>query len=342
MKPLLTRSLLAVALLGPFGPGARADQPASAPVPVTNQKVMVVERVAAVVNDTIIMESEVAQRALPIIAEAEQNDPTLDPKAKLDQYHTTIRQVLDQMVDEQLILEAGADAKLEVTDEEVQKALAEVKRQNHVTDKQLEAALLQQGYSIVEYKKDVRKQILRLRTVNVLVRPRVQISDQDVKAHYDKLSGQSATVTEVHLRHVLVGLPEHPTPTDMDSGHRRANDLLARARAGEDFAALAKANSDDQTTKGGGGDLGWYKRGELPTEWEEVVFAMSPGEVRGPIRGPRGLHLFEVLEQKKETIRPFAEVKDQLHDQMFNEQMDKQTKVWLQELRKKAHVEIKI
>jgi parvulin-like peptidyl-prolyl isomerase len=127
-----------------------------------------------------------------------------------------------------------------------------------------------------------------------------------------------------------------------EEARRRAGDLISRVRGGEDFAALAKTASDDQATKAAGGDLGWYKRGELPTEWEEVLFGMNEGEVRGPIKGPRGLHVFQVQELKKEATRPFDEVKEQLREQLFTEEMEKQTKVWLEELRRKAHVEVKL
>jgi parvulin-like peptidyl-prolyl isomerase len=305
-----------------------ASQPAKAPV--ADRPRVMVERVAAVVNDVVVLDSEVTQRASAIGEEDAQ-------KAK-----SSVRQVLDQLIDEELILGAAAEAKLEVNDDEVQKALDEVKRQNHLTDKQLEAALSQQGYSMREYKRDLKKQILRLRAVNVLVRPRVQVSDDDVKARYERLSGQSSTVTEVHIRHVLLLLQEKPSQDEMEAARRRAGEIVARVRGGEEFADLAKSLSDDGTTKGSGGDLGWYKRGELPTEWEEILFAMTEGEVRGPIRGPRGLHVFQVIENKKETVRPFAEVKDQLKEQIFRDEMDKQTKVWLQELRKRAHIEIKI
>jgi parvulin-like peptidyl-prolyl isomerase len=298
------------------------------------------ERVSAVVDDTVILESEVATRAVPLMSE--NGEPPTDPQARQSAWRTAFHKALQQMVEEQLIIQAAQEAKLEVTDEEVQKALDSVKTQNHVTDKQLETALAGQGTSLAQYKKDIRRQILRLRAVNVLVRPRVQVSEDEVKAKYEKLSGQSAVVTEVHLRHILVALPDKPQPADLEAARQKAGEIVARARGGEDFQTLAKQLSQDAATKAQGGDLGWYKRGELPTEWEEILFAMEPEEVRGPINGPRGLHVFQVIENKKESVRPYAEVKDQLREQIFQDEMDKQTKVWLQELRKKAHVDEKM
>jgi peptidyl-prolyl cis-trans isomerase SurA len=217
-----------------------------------------------------------------------------------------------------------------------------VKRTNKLTDKQLEQALAAQGYTVPEYRKDVRKQILRLRAQNVLVRPRVAVTDDEVRSHYDKLSGESAAVTEVHLRGILIPLEENASDEARKDARRKAGDVVARARGGEDFGRLAATYSGDYETKDKGGDMGWYKHGDLPDEWEEVLFAMQAGDVRGPITGPRGLHVFQVVETKKETVRGFEEVKEDLREQLYNEELGKQTKLWLDELRKKAHVEIKI
>jgi peptidyl-prolyl cis-trans isomerase SurA len=309
---------------------AEDKQPAAAP--------LIVERVAAVVNDQIILETEVVQRAAPMMGEVQ----TTDPKERAREWRTILRRTLDQMVDEELILEAANESKIEVTEDEVKKAIDEIKRQNKLTDSQLDQALSQQGTTLAGYRKDVRRQIMRLRAVSQLVRPRVNVSDEEIKSRYDKISGQAAVATEVHLRHILVGLPDKPTTAQVEQARRRAGELVDRVRAGEDFAALAKERSEDPTTKGEGGDLGWYKRGELPTEWEEIVFAMSKGEVRGPVMGPRGMHVFQMLETRADAVRPFDDAKEQLREQLFQEEMEKHTKTWLQELRKKAHVEVKI
>jgi peptidyl-prolyl cis-trans isomerase SurA len=323
--------LVLVVLLGAGGAHAQQGKPAASS-PVT------IERVGAIVNDQVILESEIVQRATPMLGEVQ----TTDPKERAREWRALMRRTIDQMIDEELILDAAQESKIEVTGEEVQKALDEIKRQNRLTDTQLDQALVQQGTTLAEYRKDVRRQILRLRAVSMLVRPRVNVSDEDVKARHEKVSGQSAVATEVHMRHILLALPDRPSAAQVDAARRRAGELVDRARAGEDFAELVREASQDPATKGEGGDLGWYKRGELPTEWEEIIFTMSQGEVRGPIQGPRGLHVFQLLETRAEAVRPFDEVKEQLHEQIFQEEMERQTKTWLQELRKKAHVEVKI
>src|SRR5262249_42592975 len=156
---------------------ARADQnddrPPEPKVEGAGSSAML-ERIAAIVDDTVLLESEVASRALPLMGDAAN---TTDEHAKAQAWRTEFRKALDQMVEEQLIIEAATEAKLEVNEDEVQKALDSVKSQNKLTDQQLEAALAQQGTSVAQYKKEIRRQILRLRAINVLVRPRVSVSD---------------------------------------------------------------------------------------------------------------------------------------------------------------------
>lgn len=300
---------------------------------------MVIERVVAIVDDKIILESEVMLRLRPLLGELQKVE---NEREREKQLRSLRNQALDEMVAEELLMHAAAEAKLEVEEPEINKAMEQVKLQNKVTDEQLKEALAQQGYTVEQYRADVKKQILRLRAINVFVRPRVNVTDDKLRKAYEKMIGKAATVTEVKVRHVLIRLPEKPSDDATNTARRRAGELVARARAGEDFSELAAKNSDDAATKTQGGDLGTFKRGELPTEWEEILFAMSEGEVRGPIRGPQGLHVFQVVSAKKEEVRAFEEVKEQLRNQLFNEEMEKQTQLWLDELKKKAHVEIKL
>jgi peptidyl-prolyl cis-trans isomerase SurA len=334
-------ALFALLALVPLGRAFAADPdaPASAPAATGGRRAVVVERVAAVVNDTVILESEVLQRAAPMMGELDRIE---DPVERQRQWHLLVRQVLDDMVDEELIMGAAVEAKLDVTDEEITRAVDEVKKQNRLDDAKFLEALGAQGYTLSEYRKDVRRQILRLRAVNVLVRPRVSITDEEVRSRYERMSGQTAQVSQVHARHILIPLPEHATPEEMDAARRLAGDLVGRARAGEDFVKLAAAYSGDAGTKDKGGDLGWLKRGEIYSEWEEVLFGMSNGEVRGPVRGPSGLHVFQVVEARREPVRPYDQVKDQLKQELYATELDKQTRLWLEELHKKAHVEIKL
>lgn len=328
----ITRWALAAVLLAPLGAAhAQADK--------SRPQAIVVDRVIATVNDAIILQSELRIRVLPMVADLEN---IADPQERMRRQSKLTSQVLEDMIAEELIVQAAQQATLQVEDGEVAAAVEEIKRQNNLDDRAFEQALAMQGMSLSAYKKDVRRQLLRMRAINMLVRPRVTVTDEDVRARYDELGRRSAAVNKVYLKHVLIGLPASPTPAQTDGARAKAAEVIERAKGGEVFSELAKQYSDDTATREGGGDLGWIERGSLPTEWEEVVFSMDKGEVRGPIKGPQGLHVFFVEDVKGSDRESFEQMKEQIRNELYRKEMDKQTGVWLEELRKKAHIDRKL
>ena len=298
-------------------------------------KALVVDKTVAVVNDSVILQSELRMRVAPLVADLTE---ITDEKERARRRNKIVEQVLDDMINEELIVQAADEAKLEVTAKEIQSALEEIKKQNKLDDDGLKRALAMQGYTMASYRKDVRRQILRMRAINMLVRPRVSVTDEDVRARYDEMSRRSEAVSRVHLQHILIALPDQPTEQQIAAAKARAAEVIEKAKSGTPFAELAKQYSDDDKTRDDGGDLGWIERGSIATEWEVIVFAMAKGEVRGPITGPRGFHVFHVSEIEQSKLDSFDKVKEKLRNELYSREMDKQTQLWMEELRKKAHV----
>jgi parvulin-like peptidyl-prolyl isomerase len=196
--------------------------------------------------------------------------------------------------------------------------------------------------TLAQYRQDLRKQILRLKVVNAAVRSRISVSDEEVKNYYEQVVRRTGTQRTVRASHIFIAIPEDATPKDVERKRRFAGDLVERARAGEDFAKLARTHSEDPATKEEGGDLGYFQRGSLPAAVEEIVFNMEVGEVRGPIRAARGFHIMKLLARKDEGVKPLKDVKEQLRQQLYAQEMEKATKAWLLEIRKKAHIESRL
>jgi len=313
--------------------------PAQAQPAAADGRRLTVDRVVAVVNDEIILESELNRRIAPLAFDLNR---ITDQRERTRRRSKLKSQQLDEMINETLIVEAADEAKININPKQVQAAFDEIKNQNKFDDARLADELRKQGYTVSGYREDVRRQLLRLTAVNQLVRPRVSVSDEDIKARYDEDSRRTGGVAKVRLQHILLALPERPSEAQLKAAKARAAEIVSMAQAGTAFAELAKQFSDDDGTKASGGDLGWIERGSLDTEWEVIVFAMDKGEVRGPINGPRGLHVFHVADVEKAAQKPFEEVKEQLRNELFRREMDRQTRMWLEELRKKAHVDIKL
>jgi peptidyl-prolyl cis-trans isomerase SurA len=297
------------------------------------------DRVVAVVNDAIVLESELVMRLLPLTADL---DAIEDPRERSRREEKLATQMLEEMISEELMVSAAEEAKIEVEPGEIQAAYDDVKQQNKLDDAGMAKALSLQGLTINSYKADLRRQLLRMRAVNLLVRPRVTVTDEDVRARYDAMSRRSEAVSSVFLHHVLITVPDKATEQEKAQARARATEVIEKAKAGEDFAKLAAAYSDDAGTSKSGGELGWIQRGSIPTEWEAVVFSMEKGEVRGPITGPSGLHVFYVADVKQSDLKSFDDMKEQLRNELFRREMDKQTGLWLDELRKKAYIQVKL
>jgi peptidyl-prolyl cis-trans isomerase SurA len=338
---MMTRSLAAAALTVALVTSAGAP-PAAQAQPAQRDRAaspIILDRVVAVVNDAVILQSELRTRTAPMVADL---DAIEDPRERERRATQIERQVLEEMVNEEIIVQTARESQIEVTEKEVKAALDEIKSQNNLDDAGLAQALAMQGYTMASYREDVRRQILRMRAVNMLVRPRVTVTDEDVRGRYDAMSRRSSAVSKVRLHHVVVALPDKPTQDEVAAAKARAAEVVQRAKGGESFADLAAAYSDDEGTAEAGGEIGWIERGSIATEWEVIVFAMEKGEVRGPISGPSGLHVFYVSDIEQSELQPFEALKEQIRNDLYSREMDRQTVLWLEELRRKAHVELRI
>jgi peptidyl-prolyl cis-trans isomerase SurA len=303
------------------------------------RRVYVVDRVVAVVNDSVILDTELNVRMAPYEADVEGID---DPKERARRLEKLRGQVLDELVNEELIFQAAAEAHIEVTAKEIDAAITDIRTNNKLDEQQFQQALVAQGYNITAYRADIQRQLTRVKAMNQLVAPKVNVTDDEVKARYDQMVRRSEAVSAVRLSHILFALPERPTEQEVSAAKAKAAAAIARVKGGEDFAEVAKQVSEDAASKTGGGELGWIERGSLDPQWESVVFAMDKGEVRGPVSGPTGLHVFYVSEVKRNDMKTFDELKEQLRGELRRREMDKQSASWIEDLRKKAFIDVKL
>jgi len=296
-----------------------------------------VEKVAAVVGDNVVLASEVEEKAAPLMAEVTRLP---DPDKRAARAAALRREVLDRLIDEELILQQAADLKLSISSEQVDSSIEEIKKQNNIDDDQLREALKGQGMSMAHYRADIMRQLLRFRVLNIAVGSRVNISDEEIKAYYERHMKGSAN-TQVRASHIFIAIPDGADRAATAEKQAQAQKILERAKAGEDFAKLARELSDDAATRAEGGDLGFFGKDMLPKPIEELVFSMEPGEIRGPVRADRGFHVIKMVDRKVKAPKPLDDVKDDIRMQLRQKDMERQTKNYLQELRKKTLVDIR-
>lgn len=309
-------------------------------VSATNAEEQVIDRVVAQVNKQIILLSELKTRISPFEAQL-QRIPDKDTRAR--RRKELYKQSLDQMVDEQLIVQEAETLKITVNDADLERAVSEVMRRNNLTREQLEAALAQEGKTLNEYKYTMlRPQLLRLKVMNVHVRSRIAVSDDELKARYQKNVRSLGAETRVKIRHIFIHLPPQLSEQQVADRKALAAQLRKQIDEGADFAELARKHSDDSIARSEGGDMGYITRGTLPSRIDDAVFSAKAGAVLGPLPSTRGLHIIKVIDIQESSARPFESVKNELQMQLLNEKTEKATKQWLSEMRKRSYIDVKI
>ncbi|HEY2903538.1 MAG TPA: peptidylprolyl isomerase [Polyangia bacterium] len=297
----------------------------------------VVEKIAAVVGDDVILASEVEEKAAPLLSEATQIP---DPAKRSARASALRHEVLERLIDDELILQQATELKLTITSEQIDSSIDEIKRQNNIDDAQLRDALKGQGMTMATYRADIKRQLLRFRVINISVGSRVSISDDDVKSYYERHM-KTGSNTQVRASHIFVAIPDGADAATVAEKQAQAQRVLERAQKGDDFAKLARELSDDPATRNEGGDLGYFGKDMLPKPIEEIVFAMNVGEIRGPVRADRGFHVIKLVDKRIKEAKPLEEVKDDIRMQLRQKEMERQTKTYLTELRKKTLVDIR-
>lgn len=320
MKPL---SLLL--LLIPLIPGAAHAE--------------LVDRVAAIVNNDLIALSEVYQRAAPELARlGAERDPAKRNKLRDE----VLKAATDQLIGERLLEAEIRELNIEVTDQELESALDDVRKQNKVDADQFEAMLRQEGFTVAQYREFIRKHVARLKLVNLKVRGKVKIADEDLKAEYLKFSRLEGEDPEIHARHILIKLEPKASEAEVQTAQAKAVAVAAEARQpGMDFVELAKKKSEGPSANEGG-DLGFFRRGVMVPEFERIAFNLKEGEISDPVRTKFGFHIIKVDERRNVAVKGFEEMKDELRERMMRGQLEKYTNDYVLELRQKAAVEVKI
>jgi peptidyl-prolyl cis-trans isomerase SurA len=298
----------------------------------------VVEKIAAVVGEDIVLSSEVEEHAAPFMQEI---SAMPNPTQRAARASALRREILERLVDERLIIQQAAELKLAVSSEDVDRSIEQIKKENGgLTDAQLTSELVKAGQSMASYRQEIKKQILRYRVLNIAVGSKVTVSDADVEGYYNGHM-KSGDHVQVKASHIFVAIPENADSVTLKAKEKFAHDLLERAQKGEDFAKLAKDFSQDPATRDEGGDLGYFGRDMLPKPIEEMVFSMKIGEVRGPVRADRGFHVIKLIDRRTKEVKPLADVKEELRNQLRQKEMERQTKNYLADLRKRTLVDIR-
>jgi peptidyl-prolyl cis-trans isomerase SurA len=247
------------------------------------------DRIVALVNDDIIMQSELTTRMRSVQQDLrEQNIPP--PPSQI-----LMKQVLERLILQRLQLQEAQSSGVRVDDQTLDRTIASIAESNGLNLRQFKQVLERDGYSFASFREGVRNEILIGRVRNSKVKNRIKVSEQEIDHLLENIENRGDISNEYHLAHILVAVADGATTDEVMEKRNKAERVLADLRAGADFRQTAASFSDGQTALDGG-DLGWRKRSELPTIFEDIVPQMEPGQISDIIRAPSGFHIIKLIE----------------------------------------------
>ncbi|EDS7542912.1 peptidylprolyl isomerase SurA [Salmonella enterica subsp. enterica] len=247
----------------------------------------VVDKVAAVVNNGVVLESDVDGLMQSVKLNAGQAGQQLPDDATLR------HQILERLIMDQIILQMGQKMGVKITDEQLDQAIANIAKQNNMTMDQMRSRLAYDGLNYSTYRNQIRKEMIISEVRNNEVRRRITVLPQEVDALAKQIGTQNDASTELNLRHILIALPENPTSEQVNDAQRQAESIVEEARNGANFGKLAITYSADQQALKGG-QMGWGRIQELPGIFAQALSTAKKGDIVGPIRSGVGFHILKV------------------------------------------------
>jgi peptidyl-prolyl cis-trans isomerase SurA len=246
---------------------------------------------------------------------------------------------LDSLINKKLIEQKVKELDIKVSDDEVKQAIEDVKKTNSISDENLRAALAARGISFDDYKAQLKEQLERLRLISLEVRSKIQISEKEIQEYYAANAGKFQVDEAFHARQIFFSIPANASADQQKRVAEKAEKVLAEAKAGADFAELAKKYSDDPSGKEGG-DLGFLKKGEVLPEFEKTLTTMKAGDVSGLIRTAAGIHIIKLEEIREGKQQNYDAVKREVEDFLYKQKSEERFSQWLDGLRKNAAIEM--
>jgi peptidyl-prolyl cis-trans isomerase SurA len=274
----------------PLSAPAKHDtsQPATqAPAPGT-----LLDSVAAVVNEDVILKSELEEQVAQTEKQIRSRNTPLPAPDVLQ------KQVLDQMVMTRLELAQAAQRGVTVSDDAVNQALSRIAQRNNTTLDRMPDMLEQQGLDYEQFRKTLREQIIIQDLEQQVLADNLHITPQELDDQMRADQGSGDSETQYHVAQILVATPANPTPDDVTAARKKVDIVYQKLKSGTDFAAAAVAYSEGQKALEGG-DIGWRKASELPTLFAPVVMQMKAGDFSSPLQSSSGFHIVKLLDVKR-------------------------------------------
>jgi len=259
-------------------------------VPITQAATEMLDQVVAIVDDDIVMASELRERIAAVNENLQARGITAPPEDEL------IRETLDRLILENIQLQKGQRVGVRISDAQLNSAMQRIAAQNRMTLDQFRQALEQQGQSYAAMREQVRREMIIQRVQGGNVNQRIQITDQEVDNYLATEEGQKMAQPEYHMVHALLAISPDASDAEVAAAEAHVEAMIKRIRKGESFEGVVSSSTGNYTFSGG--DLGWRKLDDLPSMFSNVAPGLATGETADPIRSDSGFHIVYMAEKR--------------------------------------------
>jgi parvulin-like peptidyl-prolyl isomerase len=299
----------------------------------------VFDRVVGGVDGEVITLSEV-DNAMPEYGKAnilDEGNP-LDKEIRLRQAR---KEVLEQLIEEKLLQKVASRFGIKIEKEDIDKTMERIRQEGFKSDDQMKKDLAANGFTMEGYRHFLTAQIRRARIIEALIKPDVSMAENKLREYYESHASNYIS-PGVKVSQILIQVPPEATAKDWQTAKKKMEMVLQGLKSGNTFEKMAALYSDDAASARSGGDLGFFTKGEMVPMLEQVVFNMEVGAVSGVIQSSQGLHLLKVTERKPGSIPSFDEAKGRAMADYYQQEVTRLYAKWLQDLKARSSVEIKL
>lgn len=287
----------------------------------------VLNRIVAVVNDEVITLKDLRERAALISTVPESPEKDLDD--------SLAREALEDLIQEKLAERKAKELGIVVTDAEIDEALKRVSQANLIKSEELAGNLLKSNMSMDDYRSYIRKQLLREKLISHAITSKVVISEESIKKYYDNNKSQFQAPESVSISAIFIKIDQNDPQKDIS----QAIQLVKRIRSGEKFEDIANEYSVGPGRENGG-DLGTFKLEELHPTVRQAVMGLQEGEVSEPFVFGNFIEIIKINGKKGGTERSFEEVKDLIREYLYQQELGKRFKEFVEELKANSYVKV--
>jgi len=258
-----------------------------------------------------------------------------------DQRDRIVRGVLDQLIGYRLLRQESVARKIAVPDADIEARLAQIRSQFPSAEAFTQTLELRK-MTLERLRADAREGIQIDTMLRTELGARTAVTAEQVTEFYEKNPAEFQQGERVRASHILIGVAQNAEPAVREQARVRAADVLKEVKAGKDFAELAKQYSNDPGSAPGGGDLGYFERGQMVGPFEQAAFALAPAQASELVESQFGYHIIKVADKQAARTIPIADVRPQIQQYLEGQSREQQTEAFVGSLRAKGKVEILI